>query len=235
MKKLFLTIFLLANFGFADDMQNIVKSMFLDKNFNGEKYFTDELKGVSNLKFFVGNIYKFDGISKLDKNGEFEVYRVAATVKNDDDWYDVYIYTKDDKIYAARSLALMQIPKKILKESKKKPNLSENDKKMLKNLRLLIARDSELIEFGKKNIDKFEEIYKIYKSSNAQKALEMAKNLNLDNVFENENFTLLVGGITDNSVGFMRVENIEKLPKITPSEYIMIEKISEKWYLFKTT
>lgn len=49
------------------------------------------------------------------------------------------------------------------------------------------------------------------------------------------NFMLLIGGITDNSVGFLRVQDEADLPQMSPSEFIMIEKIALNWYLFKTT
>ncbi|WP_297988985.1 hypothetical protein [uncultured Campylobacter sp.] len=46
---------------------------------------------------------------------------------------------------------------------------------------------------------------------------------------------LLIGGVTDNSVGFLRVQDEADLPQMSPSEFIMIEKIAPNWYLFKTT
>ena len=50
-------------------------------------------------------------------------------------------------------------------------------------------------------------------------------------------FELIIGGIRDNVVGFMRVENESNLPQMSPSEFIMLERLSpnSKWYLFKTT
>ena len=50
-----------------------------------------------------------------------------------------------------------------------------------------------------------------------------------------KNFMLLIGGVTDNSVGFLRVQDEADLPQMSPSEFIMIEKIAPNWYLFKTT
>ena len=38
-----------------------------------------------------------------------------------------------------------------------------------------------------------------------------------------------------NSVGFLRVQDEADLPQMSPSEFIMIEKIALNWYLFKTT
>ncbi|MCD8213680.1 MAG: hypothetical protein LUC34_06510 [Campylobacter sp.] len=46
---------------------------------------------------------------------------------------------------------------------------------------------------------------------------------------------LVTGGVLDNLVGYMRVENEANLPQISPSEFIMIERISPERYLFKTT
>lgn len=67
---------------------------------------------------------------------------------------------------------------------------------------------------------------------------EVVKRLHLSHAsYDGGVFELTVGGITDNVVGFMRVENESNLPQMSPSEFIMLERLfaNSKWYLFKTT
>lgn len=45
----------------------------------------------------------------------------------------------------------------------------------------------------------------------------------------------LIGGSLDNSVGYFYTENEKNAPSMSPSHFIMIKKIAEGWYMFKTT
>ncbi|PTQ92637.1 hypothetical protein C8P68_11114 [Mucilaginibacter yixingensis] len=45
----------------------------------------------------------------------------------------------------------------------------------------------------------------------------------------------LIGGITDNSVGYLYFKNEKDVPEMSPGEYIMIRKLGNGWYLYKTT
>jgi hypothetical protein len=44
-----------------------------------------------------------------------------------------------------------------------------------------------------------------------------------------------IGGILDNSVGFLHAADPASVPPIDPSEHIWIEPVGDGWYLFKTT
>lgn len=45
----------------------------------------------------------------------------------------------------------------------------------------------------------------------------------------------LIGGIIDNTVGYMYVKDKKDLPKMNPSDIIMIKEIGNGWYIYKTT
>jgi len=47
--------------------------------------------------------------------------------------------------------------------------------------------------------------------------------------------TVLIGGILDNSVGFLHADDPAAVPAIDPGDYIWIEPVGEGWYLFRTT
>jgi hypothetical protein len=44
-----------------------------------------------------------------------------------------------------------------------------------------------------------------------------------------------IGGILDNSVGYIWVSDPKELPEINPSSLIMIREIGDGWYIYKTT
>lgn len=107
----------------------------------------------------------------------------------------------------------------------------------IENLRLILASDNALLKFGRENEAKFEELFVLYQKDEVA-ANEVVKRLHLSHAaYDDGLFELIIGGITDNVVGFMRVENESNLPQMSPSEFIMLERLSpnSKWYLFKTT
>jgi len=44
-----------------------------------------------------------------------------------------------------------------------------------------------------------------------------------------------IGGVLDNSVGYLLATPLCKLPSMSPHGYIMLEHVAAAWYLFKTT
>jgi hypothetical protein len=45
----------------------------------------------------------------------------------------------------------------------------------------------------------------------------------------------LIGGMVDNSVGYIYVKDKKNLPKMNPDRIIMIKEIGKGWYIYKTT
>ena len=234
--KFLLALFAALNFAFAGSNTELIRQLFTAPNFNKTAHFAGEMK---ERKFSVGKDVTLKGVSSLgigenqDESGEYEVIR--ASIEQKDDWFDLYFFVRDEKIYALRVLALMQIPKQIARSYDK---VSEEDKRLvdIEQIRLMIARDSELVAFGKQNLDKFEAVFQAKSAGNTAKAEQILSELHFTSAqFQNENFILTIGGVTDNTVGFMRANEPSKLPKMSPHEYIMIERVAPKWYLFKTT
>ena len=234
--KFLLALFAAQNFAFAGSNTELIKQLFTDPNFNKTAHFAGEMK---ERKFSVGKDVTLKGVSSLgigesqDESDEYKVIR--ASIEQKDDWFDLYFFVKDEKIYAVRVLALMQIPKQIARSYDR---ASEADRRIIDigQIRLMIARDSELVAFGRQNLDKFETIFQAKSAGEGAKAEQILSELHFTSAeFQNEIFILTIGGVTDNTVGFMRADEPSKLPKMSPHEYIMIEQISPKWYLFKTT
>jgi len=65
---------------------------------------------------------------------------------------------------------------------------------------------------------------------------EKLKSLHLSslNKIDEKQIEIIIGGVTDNTVGFLYAPD-NKPPLLGPSEYIWVEKVADKWYLFRTT
>jgi hypothetical protein len=50
-----------------------------------------------------------------------------------------------------------------------------------------------------------------------------------------DNLNFMIGGVLDNTVGYMYIKDKKNLPQISPSLFIMIKEIGDGWYLYKTT
>lgn len=236
MIRAFLAAFCLVNFAFAGLDLGIIKELFTNPKFDKKSYFKGEMSQRLNDNFY-SKAYDVVAILDLKNSGEFDVARVSLEPKNSKNYpLDIYVFNKDDGIYALRSLAMTGVIKELILGYEKGEIKGDVD---IENLRLILARDSELSKFGRENADKFEQIFEIYNSNLADKDKQIEQNLKSIHlssvVVEGDVFTLIIGGMLDNVVGFLRVESDEKLPKMTPGYFIMIEKIAPKWYLFKTT
>lgn len=124
---------------------------------------------------------------------------------------------------------------------------------LLGNTGLTLASDKELIEHFNKNKEKFvalknnllakgllshHDTTDLIKSNPEIK--KQVTELLLDNVLPNfeetqNSLDFLIGGITDNAVGYFYIQNPKDVPKMSPDHFIMIRALGEGWYLYKTT
>ena len=224
----------------ASPNEELVRSLFSDANFDKNLYFKGEMRSYLKRKFYAADNYSEITVAPLGRSDEFsEIFHVflGSTEKH----FDLYVYTKEDGIYAVRVLAQTAIIEAIVSEYEKfseaqKREFEQRTDADIVNLKLILAPDKELMEFGKQNLSAFEKIYELYASGESERAKAEIKSLHLSHgETSGKNFMLLIGGVTDNSVGFLRVQDEADLPQMSPSEFIMIEKIAPNWYLFKTT
>ncbi|WP_342644760.1 hypothetical protein [Mucilaginibacter sp. CSA2-8R] len=124
---------------------------------------------------------------------------------------------------------------------------------MLGNTTLTLASDSQLVAHFTKNKATFESlkndllkngILKLdgsaKRTKNPDAMMKSLKDLRLESAFREReevphNINFLIGGIIDNSVGYLYIPKEQNVPKMSPGEYIMIRKIVDGWYLYKTT
>ena len=241
--KIFASLILCASCALnlnASPNEELVRSLFSDANFDKNFHFKGEMRSYLKRKFYAADNYSEITVAPLGRSDEFsEIFHVFLSSK--EKRFDLYVYTKEDGIYAVRVLAQTAIIEAVVSEYEKfseaqKREFEQKTDADIVNLKLILAPDKELIEFGKQNLSAFEKIYELYASGELGRAKTEIKSLHLSHAeTSGKNFMLLIGEITDNSVGFLRVQDKADLPQMSPSEFIMIEKIAPNWYLFKTT
>jgi hypothetical protein len=102
---------------------------------------------------------------------------------------------------------------------------------------LTVKLDSELKEYLQKNIKLFDVIVKNAKDS-PDKATEIAQSLYINFVKYQPETGIVdvnIGGILDNSVGYLYVPDGATAPRMSYENYIYLEQVNENWYVYKTT
>ncbi|NVK55297.1 MAG: hypothetical protein HWE26_06755 [Alteromonadaceae bacterium] len=175
----------------------------------------------------------------LEKNPKREIY--AVLLSKDGRSQDWYIYLVNDqnkwKISAVRNLALPGMFFMALQKFQSKFNRTKEEEYQYQNMLLTLQLDSELKEFLHKNIDSLNAISAEAKTSH-EKATESAKKLNLNFVGYELSSGIVdvnIGGILDNSVGYLHVPSGSEVPPMSDDNYIYIEHVTGNWYVYKTT
>jgi len=122
----------------------------------------------------------------------------------------------------------------------------------LDNIKLTLALDDTIIEHFEKNREKFEELKreiqntKFDKDEKSYRKINLGEQITIDykkllisrisTFFNCEScFEFVIGGMIDNTVGYLYIPDKQDVPKMNPSRIIMIREVGNGWYLFKTT
>jgi hypothetical protein len=124
----------------------------------------------------------------------------------------------------------------------------------LGNARLTLASDKELVDHFKNNELDFEKLKDeliangIMSTKNGLQDMAGADRFRkrINKLFLNsvgpdifndssDNLNFNIGGMVDNTVGYLFIKDKKKVPKMSPNSIIMIREIGNGWYLFKTT
>ncbi len=187
-------------------------------------------------------------------------YAVARTRLNDPKPLDVYFYLRRDtnwKITALRALACNGPLGAIADQLRKKKasgSLNADEHQTLQNLEITLATDKDLKTWFKQNQSALEQLaqsgsqlspgtsilvndhrqpHEISENLVVKEKLKVLHLSSLNKVDEKQ-IEIIIGGVTDNTVGFLYAPD-NKPPLLGPSEYIWVEKVADKWYLFRTT
>jgi hypothetical protein len=167
---------------------------------------------------------------------DFAVCRVTGSYP-DGGGKDLYFYLERKeswKISALRTLALTGIPELTRRElEEKKGALTDDEDYVLRNLSLTLSTDQELRDWFGRNKASLGEIAR---SATPEKRSQICRHLGLSRVEQDEDgaVTVVVGGMTDNTVGFLYLP-LGSPPPIDPGSYIWVESLGNDWYLFRTT
>ncbi|MEO5642690.1 MAG: hypothetical protein ABIQ40_18280 [Bacteroidia bacterium] len=178
---------------------------------------------------------------------------------------DVYFYlvkTQNWTIYAARSLVMKQSARDALKRLDSIPEKERGEVYgkththsytfEVENLRLWDNSDNVLAAHFNSHKKEFQQVQKrlvkkgytkadslVLNAINDKKIKQLTSKM-LIRGFEFDNrypgcIFYLIGGITDNTVGYLYQPDAKKIPRITEKHYIIIKPLGDGWYLFKTT
>ena len=120
--------------------------------------------------------------------------------------------------------------------------------------RLTLSSDKELIAHFKENEKKFEKLKNDLISKGILSTERGLKDMDKGNEFKDRlgelfinsvgpdifygshaNLNFNIGGMLDNSVGYLYIKDKENVPEMNPNRFIMIREIGNGWYLYKTT
>jgi hypothetical protein len=180
--------------------------------------------------------------------------RAAARIvfSDDDRRTDCYFYLVREeswKVQAMRSMALTGLLHKVLEELETSSDRPEDADSIRDNIVLTLSTDAELRAWFGRNRPSLERLV-----AAAQPELEpgargiadddgvhagieaMLRGLNLQSISLSRtgNVEIVIGGVVDNTVGFLFAPADEP-PGIDPTSYIWVEKLADGWYLFRTT
>ncbi len=123
---------------------------------------------------------------------------------------------------------------------------------MIGNAKLTLAFDTRLISHFNENKQAFEKLKdellaRGIMKTNSLKNMRDTGDLNTrvkrlllsgvhtDGEGAGKYLNFLIGGVTDNSVGYLYIKNKKDVPQMSPSDFIMVREIGNGWYLYKTT
>lgn len=243
MKRFFLTIILLFihSIAVAADPDILIKffghSGIIDKRsiYHGEM-----------LQYYVNKPTLGEGLPKnvlanfrpLEETKSKAVYAVLLSDgRKTQDWY-AYLVKENDiwKICAIRNLALSGVFYSALKELETKNQRTVEEEWQYQNMLLTIKSDSELKTYLINNFNDFKNVFSLYSNGEIKQSEIEAKRLFINHVgYNGAVFELNIGGILDNSVGYLYVPPGTNQPKMSTSDFIYVEEVADRWYIYKTT
>jgi len=165
---------------------------------------------------------------------------------------DCYFYLVREeswKVQAWRTMTLTDVLQRALDELDAGPDRPEDADSIRDNITLTLSTDAELRAWFGRNRASLERLVAaaqpelspgargIADDDGVHAEIEaMLGDLNLRSVSLSRmgNVEIIIGGLVDNTVGFLCAPADEP-PGIDPASYIWVEKLADGWYLFRTT
>jgi len=165
---------------------------------------------------------------------------------------DLYFYLTFDgswRIGAVGRLALTGIVEMAYQGLKSKKTLTKAEQDELSNLELLLAPDETLRAWFRRNIETMNKLYDLTRTMRKGDSVSLPAqdkrfpditrilneiHFDVVEVLEDGNVQITIGGVTDNTVGFIYSPS-NNPPSIDPHSYIWVEEVATRWFLFRTT
>jgi len=197
----------------------LVRKIFTDESFIKDiaSYSIGEYKGRPNkYDLEEGALLTFKSLEETDSTAVINM-TVNDTSGKSLDTYLFLVNERGWKVKAFRALAMTGMLEELLLEFEK-----------------MNEKDIEEFIQSEEDIQTKEDFY--YEMNNIKLILKLLiRDLNDYKIFCADCLGFTVGGMIDNTVGYFYLEDKNKLPKMNTSRIIMIRKIGDGWYLYKTT
>lgn len=169
------------------------------------------------------------------------------------------------KIAALRTLAMTDFIQKMQEECRNMSDkqidalieMEEFDSRkdfyrMMEQTDLILESDANIIRHFEENKSAFDSIVKeleaveLNESELDYRSMKLNKYIQTDygqllvanvstSFYCNDCYEFTIGGMVDNEVGYLYIPNMKDVPKMHPSELILLREIGDGWYLFKKT
>lgn len=174
----------------------------------------------------------------LSSSDAYAVY--AVTVKANGTAQDWYAFVRKSngvwRLEAVRTLAQTGLISIVAAGLRKKEKRSADEDWKLRNADLTLQSDAALKAYLQDNLSKFEALVQLIKTREGDSDAA-AKQIYLRSAKAAESGAIefIIGGILDNTVGYMYLPDGVSPPRLQPDDVIYIERIVDHWYIFKTT
>jgi len=153
------------------------------------------------------------------------------------DWYA--FLTRENghwKLNAVRSLSLTGVVYRALDELSGRKDRSQEEEWELKKLQLTVSSDESLKSYLLDNLSKFNAAATELLSGNHEDASSAARVLHVSSISNDSGgIRFEIGGVLDNTVGFLFIPGGRRPPVMTPTGFIYIEEVADGWFIYKTT
>lgn len=185
----------------------------------------------------------------------------AVRVELADEGIDIYTFVEKLSggwyIAALRALALTGIPQMVVDSVADPSQLPIAQRQIYENCKLVISSDDQLKKYFLEHQGQIERLYQLLLqaetgdrfrceisiSPSDDDTVAMTEgdlllcdlNLSFAKLRDDGTAAISIGGMVDNEVGYLFVPEGAQPPRMDPSEYIYVERIVGRWYIYKTT
>lgn len=183
------------------------------------------------------------GVSKdvrlLSSFGSTAMYCIALKHQGiTRDWY-AFLRKVDGtwRLEAVRTLAQTGLLEFLITHLRKKRDRTPEENWKLRNAELTLSSDADLKRYLRAHQSEFEVLVSVVRNGTAEAVASAAKALFLGSarITPAGHIELIVGGVLDDKAGYFYFPDGVTLPSLAPNDVIYLEKIIDRWYVFKTT